>query len=90
LFQFQFLRGDDIEKKQVLINNYLIPFIEDMLQFPISTEEVFVEDIVNQYINEIWELVIKYIIGMFQTTGDATDELLLLTLSKFIGATRGA
>jgi len=73
LFQFQYLRENIVDPQ--LFAKVVIPFIVEILQFPVADERCFPGDIMNQYIIVIWRQLLMEIIKLYKIddTTDADD-----------------
>lgn len=70
MFQFQYLKENIVDP--ALFAKVVIPFIVEILQFPVPDEKCIPGDIMNQYIIVIWRQLLIEIIKLFKVD-DTTD-----------------
>jgi len=87
LFQFQYLKENVVDPE--LFAKVVIPFIVEILQFPVADERCIPGDIMNQYVIVIWRQLLMEIIKLYKvddkTDADSTTSNLAkqLTYGKF-------
>lgn len=87
MFQFQYLRENKVDPE--LFAKVVIPFIVEILQFPVADERCIPGDILNQYVIVIWQHLLLEIMKLYKvddtTDADSTTSNLAkqLTYGKF-------